>query len=148
MSDLYLVLRRRLEDVAAHVEWVVLGTDTLKSARNGLGYSYEAMGRQLNVSAKTYERYEKAGHVPRHMLPRVASVLELEITQPEQVRVDLPDRGDLPAAAATITNEISSRFDEIDAALRLLLDGQQQLLERVLRDVAPSQQEAPPARRR
>jgi len=53
MSDLYLVLRRRLEAVT---EWVEIDTATLRSARKALGLSYEAMGRALNVAAKTWER--------------------------------------------------------------------------------------------
>jgi DNA-binding transcriptional regulator YiaG len=56
MSDLYLVLRSRLAAVA---EWVYIPTDVLREARERKGLSYETMGRVLNVSSKTYERYEK-----------------------------------------------------------------------------------------
>jgi len=37
-------------------EWVEIDTATLRSARKALGLSYEAMGRALNVAAKTWER--------------------------------------------------------------------------------------------
>src|SRR3954452_18719869 len=93
MSDLYLVLRRRLDDVT---DWVELGTPTLKNARKAQGLSYEAMGRKLSVAAKTYERYEKAGRVPRHLLPRIAEILDLEIDWPKRgtITVDEPPESD------------------------------------------------------
>lgn len=88
MSDLYLILRRRLEDVT---DWVELGTPTLKNARKARGLSYEAMGREMNVAAKTWERYEKRGRVPRHLLPQVAEVLELEIDWPKRTTVTIAE---------------------------------------------------------
>src|SRR5690348_2408612 len=80
MSDLYLVLRRRLDSVP---EWVYLPTSDLKAARDRAGLSYEGLARQLPVSSKTWERYEKAGRVPRHLVPKVARILGLEIETPE-----------------------------------------------------------------
>jgi transcriptional regulator with XRE-family HTH domain len=105
MSDLYLVLRRRLEDVT---DWVELGTSTLKNARKAQGLSYEAMGRNLNVAAKTYERYEKAGRVPRHLLPAVADVLDLEIDWPKRgtVTVDDPPDSDDARLRAIVRDEL------------------------------------------
>jgi DNA-binding XRE family transcriptional regulator len=61
MSDMYLVLRRRLDDVARQHDWVPIGTETMRDARKHLGLSYEAVGRALSVASKTYERWEKAG---------------------------------------------------------------------------------------
>lgn len=88
MSDLYLVLRRRLQDVT---DWVELDTDILHNARKALGLSYEAMGRRLNVASKTWERWEKAGRVPRHELRRVAETLNLEIDWPERTQITVPE---------------------------------------------------------
>jgi transcriptional regulator with XRE-family HTH domain len=90
MSDLYLVLRRRLEDVT---DWVEIGTAPLHDARKALGLSYEAMGRKLNVAAKTWERWEKAGRVPRYELRRVAELLDLEIDWPTRASVIVAGAG-------------------------------------------------------
>src|SRR5262245_30209312 len=79
MSDLYLVLRRRLSDVQ---DWAELGTETLRDARKAKGLSYEAMGRRLHVVAKTWERWEKSGRVPRHRVNEVAGLLSLEVEDP------------------------------------------------------------------
>lgn len=84
MSDLYLLLRRRLEDVA---DWTTLGTETMLTARNAKGLSHEAMGRLLHVAGKTYDRWEKRGQVPRHYVMQVADVLDLEIEEPARLRV-------------------------------------------------------------
>jgi predicted transcriptional regulator len=79
MSDLYLVLRSRLESMP---EWVYIDSAILREARDRKGLSYETMARTLPVSSKTWERYEKVGRIPRPMLARVAAVLELEIEEP------------------------------------------------------------------
>lgn len=116
MSDLYLVLRRRLEDVT---DWVELGVDTLKDARKAKGLSYEAMGRQLNVASKTWERWEKAGRVPRHELRRVAKELELEISWPAPVTVDLEDDDD--GATRDLRREMADIRSQLGRIERLLL---------------------------
>src|SRR3954469_15042088 len=105
MSDLYLVLRHRLDDVRP--DWVLIESAVMRRAREQRGLSYEAMGRLLNVASKTYERYEKAGRVPKPILPRLAEVLDLEIDQParERVRVTATsgeDEGDLPGQVAVV----------------------------------------------
>lgn len=64
------------------MNWVTLGTEVMREARNRKGLSYEGVARAANVSAKTYERYEKAGHVPAHLVGRFATILELEIERP------------------------------------------------------------------
>jgi predicted transcriptional regulator len=84
MSDLYLVLRNRLDAVP---EWVFIDAEILKAARERKGLSYETMARTIPVSAKTWERYEKKGRIPRPNLPRVAEVLDLEIEEPARQRV-------------------------------------------------------------
>ena len=113
MSELYLVLRRRLEDVT---DWVEIGTPTLHNARKALGLSYEAMGRKLNVAAKTWERWEKAGRVPRHELPRVAEMLELEIEWPVKRTVavdeDQPHLEDLLGRAIELLEELVAQQQE------------------------------------
>lgn len=84
MSDLYLVLRSRLEAVP---EWVFIDTAVLRAGRERKGLSYEAMGRELHVSSKTWERHEKQGRVPRPLVPAVAATLDLEIEEPVRQRV-------------------------------------------------------------
>lgn len=114
MSDLYLILRHRLTDM---VDWVELGTETMKRARKAQGYSYEATSRLLSVSAKTYERYEKAGRVPRHLLPAVAEVLDIEIEEPARQRVTVPaEAADDPKLRATLV-QILERLDRIERAV-------------------------------
>ena len=76
------------------IDWVELGTDLMHSSRKALGYSYEAMGRLLNVSSKTWERWEKRGAVPRPMLERVADVLRLEIERPAPQKVSVEPQPD------------------------------------------------------
>lgn len=112
MSELVLVLRRRLEDV---VDWTHLGTDTLHTARKRKGLSYEAMGRLLNVSAKTWERWEKRGDVPRHMVTAVAGVLSLEI---EEVA---PLRAEVAAGEAEQLAEVRRLLTEV-RDLRVVVD--------------------------
>jgi transcriptional regulator with XRE-family HTH domain len=117
MSDLYLVLRRRLEDV---VDWVDLGYDVLHDARKRRGLSYEAMGRQLAVASKTYERYEKAGRVPRQLLPKVAEVLDLEIEQPDRVRIIVPATGDGQPTLESLRAQVSEQGEQLARIERLL----------------------------
>ena len=76
MSDLYLVLRHRLDDIT---DWVMIDTDVLRTARLRVGLSYEAVARHLHVSSKTYERYEKRGRLPRALVSTVATLFELQI---------------------------------------------------------------------
>ena len=83
MSDLYLILRHRLDHVT---DWVMVDTDVLKEARGRLGLSHEAVARQFPVSSKTYGRWENAGRVPRADLPRLAEILRLTIEQPDSAR--------------------------------------------------------------
>jgi transcriptional regulator with XRE-family HTH domain len=76
MSDLYLVLRHRLDHMT---DWVMIESTVLREARRRLSLSYEAVARQIPVSSKTYERYEKNGRVPRELIDTVAGILELDI---------------------------------------------------------------------
>lgn len=118
MSDLYLVLRHRLEDV---IDWVELGTDVMRDARKRTGLSYESMSRQINVSAKTYERYEKAGRVPRQLLPKIAEELNLEIESPARQRVTVNPPADRETAARDLA-ELQASVDRIEQLLNTLLD--------------------------
>lgn len=117
MSDLYLVLRRRLDDV---IEWVTLGREVIHDARKAQGLSYEAMGRQLNVAAKTWERYEKAGRIPRQMLPKVAEILHLEIEEPARVAISLPGRDGEDDPLTVLQEEVSGMADQLGRIERLL----------------------------
>jgi transcriptional regulator with XRE-family HTH domain len=119
MSELYLVLRRRLAQVT---DWVTLGTDVMKKARTTRGLSYEAVARALHVSAKTYERYEKRGRVPVNLLLEVAEVLGLEIEEPERFRVAVSDPRtdlrDLQAEYEAQLRRFQSLNDELATRLR------------------------------
>ena len=107
MSDLYLVLRRRLESVT---DWVPLGSDVMRDARKRLGLSYEGVARLIPVSSKTWERWEKRGEVPRPHLRKVAEALSLQVEfEDEQRAIRVPrgrDRDPVPARLAAIEAEI------------------------------------------
>lgn len=94
MSDLYLVLRHRLAQVAH--DWVQIDGQVLVDARARKGLSREALGALVGVVAKTVERYETQGRVPRALLPRFAEALDLNIEEvpPTTVRINAaaPDR--------------------------------------------------------
>lgn len=107
MSDLYLVLRNRLDAVP---EWVYIEPEILRAARERRGFSYETMAREVHVSSKTWERYEKAGRVPRPLLATVAEVLELEIEEPARQRV-------VAAGSKEERSEILDRLDKIEELL-------------------------------
>lgn len=113
MSDLYLVLRSRLDIVRG--EWIEVPSEVMRSARVARGLSYEAMGRLLHVSGKTYERHEKDGRIPRGQVERYADVLGLEIER--------------PTFSGTITVPPDSTDDKIDAILRLVRQLQDEVAE-------------------
>jgi transcriptional regulator with XRE-family HTH domain len=112
MSELYLVLRHRLDHVT---DWVMVEPAVLREARKRLGLSYEAMARQLSVVSKTYERWEKAGRIPRTDLARVAEILELEIEQPNAPSLRITETWQ---PSDDLTAEIISRLDRIEKLLR------------------------------
>lgn len=117
MSDLYLVLRSRLEAVP---EWVFIDTAVLKEAREARGLSYESAARELHISSKTWERYEKAGRVPRPLVPRVADVLGLEIEQPAPRRVRIEPEEIRVAALDELRDHLDARLDKIEATLGII----------------------------
>src|SRR5215831_14410989 len=112
MSDLYLVLRHRLDVV---VDWVDIGTETLLNARKAKGYSYETMGRLLHVASKTWERWEKEGRIRRDMVEQIADVLELEIERPARQRISVVDE-------VHSGDPVLARLDRIEALLDKLVD--------------------------
>lgn len=112
MSDLYLVLRSRLSEVT---DWVILGSKTMRAARTSLGLSYETVSRRIHVASKTYERYEKAGRVPRQLLPLIAETLQLEVEEPTRTRVSVP-AADVPMVEnelATIRSDLAEVRDMV-----------------------------------
>jgi ribosome-binding protein aMBF1 (putative translation factor) len=114
MSDLYLILRSRLSDVA---EWVELGEEVMRSARHARGLSMESVARTLHESHKTYERHEKAGRVPKHRVSDYARVLGLEIVEPERQSVSLSaDEATLGEILAE-TRRQSGLLEQIAAAV-------------------------------
>lgn len=117
MSDLYLVLRHRLSEAVQGHDWIEIDTHVLRDARKAKGLSYEAMGRILNVASKTYERWEKAGRVPRQDVHRVAAALNLEIdAPPDQGRIELPRDDEL-------AKQVGELRDQMDRIEQLLLQG-------------------------
>jgi predicted transcriptional regulator len=129
MSDLYLILRTRLEEVA---DWVQLGPEVMREARTRRGLSYESAARLAHISSKTYERREKAGRWPSHDVAQLAEILDLDIDQPARTQVTL-DR-EAPAV------ELLQRQLEADAdRLRVLeatVEREGQAMTRALRALA------------
>jgi predicted transcriptional regulator len=109
MSDLYLILRHRLDHVT---DWVHIETEVLREARKRRSLSYEGVARHLHVSSKTYERYEKQGRVPRELLPKLAELFELRIEQPAQTPLQITD------PPKDLGDEIIKRLDRIEKLLR------------------------------
>lgn len=99
------------------VDWVELGTETMRDSRKRKGFSYETMGRLLSVAAKTYERYEKAGRVPRHLLGALATVLDLEIEEAAPRRVVVPVGAEADAGLRAAIEEIRERLERIERAV-------------------------------
>jgi len=130
MSDLYLILRHRLE--AVKDDWFEIDGKVLIAARRRQGLSREAFGPMIGVVAKTVERYEKENRVPRQLLPKIAEVLELEIERQEPLRVtvDSPPPDD----------------EERLGRLERLAEENRELLVRVLGLLGDDQEAAPPGR--
>jgi hypothetical protein len=102
MSELELVLRRRLEQVRKGIQ---VGRETLQAAQDATGLSNEKLARELHVSTKTWERWKKAGEIPSYYVSEVAGVLRLEIERPVHriPGADPDDRlGELLAGVATL----------------------------------------------
>lgn len=107
MSDLYLVLRERLEAVA-EADWLPISTDVLVEARARVGLSTEKLAARIHVSSKTYERWEKAGRVKRASLPAIARELGLRIetTELEPITVEVEPLTD--AERGAVLRELAS----------------------------------------
>lgn len=124
MSDLYLVLRRRLEEVK---NWAYIDTDVLRSARDRLGLSYEAMGRNIPTTSKTYERWEKAGRIPVELVDRIADLLDLEIERPKRERTPVAVDDGRPSAVEwtdldALRAEMARRLNGVEDLLSEILD--------------------------
>jgi transcriptional regulator with XRE-family HTH domain len=97
-------------------EWVTLGTKPMKEARERLGLSYETVARKFPVSAKTYERYEKAGRVPIELLTMTADILELEVERPVHERVHVtPVLAEARNGEAKVLAELRALRVSVDA---------------------------------
>lgn len=114
MSDLYLILRTRLEAMA---EWVELGAAVMREARLARGLSAEAASRLLNVSTKTYDRNEKAGRWRAHDIGHLAEVLGLEIEAQPVRKVTLAEPLPDQAAAAARLADLLVRLEAVVARL-------------------------------
>ena len=70
----------------------------MREARARLGISYEEVARRVSrfgyeLKAKTYERWEQRGMVRQPALRPVATVLGIEIEEPDPVRVRIDGTG-------------------------------------------------------
>lgn len=120
MSDIYVVLRSRLESVAS---WYNLGTDAMEEAQGRMGLSDERLAREIPVSTRTWIRWKKRGQVPVQWLPNVAKVLDLEIERAERVRVSVDDPGtatDRDAEIAALREEVAEVRQVADRILAKL----------------------------
>lgn len=105
-------------------EWVELGTDVMREARKRKGLSYEGAARQINSSAKTYERYEKSGKVPAQMVESVARTLGLEVEASAPVRVFTEEAEAADAARLVLeVAEVNDRLRRIEEHLGIAPDG-------------------------
>lgn len=120
MSDLYMVLRSRLESVA---EWVTLGTDVMLQAMREQGLSHERAARMIPVTEKTWRRWVAKGQVQRRDLPKVVEILNLEIEQPARRRVVLREPvgdGVSPAKLQEALDRIAHLEDLVERLLATL----------------------------
>lgn len=113
MSDLYLVLRSRLDDVSS---WVSLGVDVIRDAQHRVGLSDERLARQIPVSTRTWIRWRDRGQVPTHSLERVAALLDLQVERSERPRV-------------TVEEVPSDRLGELEDRVLSQLESMQATLE-------------------
>jgi transcriptional regulator with XRE-family HTH domain len=126
MSDLYLVLRRRLAQVKN--DWVEIDGELLVAARNRKGLSREALGAIVGVVAKTVERYELQGRIPRSLIGRFADALDLEIEEvpplgPLRIHAQQPSDDHLEALGGKVdqvTLHVDRGFSALNKKLQLL----------------------------
>jgi transcriptional regulator with XRE-family HTH domain len=114
MSDIYLVLRHRLDRMT---DWVMIDSTVLREARKRLSLSYEGVARQIPVSSKTYERYEKNGRVPRELIATVAGILELDI---ETAKPAPPRVTDTWSVREDFALDVIGRLERIEELLKFL----------------------------
>ncbi len=114
MSDMYLVLRSRLEDVQS---WTNLGVEAIRDAQRASGLSDERLARQIPVSTRTWIRWRERGQVPSHALDKVAAVLGLEVERQGPTRVQVQD--DQPAdRLAALEAEVAAMREELAEGLQ------------------------------
>jgi hypothetical protein len=99
--------------------WAHLGTETMREAMSDLGLSAEKAARQVPTTERTWRRWVIRGEVPRHVLARVAEILQLEIETPARrpVAVVADEGGEV----ARMLDEVIERLDRIERAI--LRDG-------------------------
>jgi hypothetical protein len=114
--DLYLVLRERVETVA---EGFTIGKDVLDAAQQARGFSHERMGRELEISEKTWRRWKAAGVVPYEKLDDVAKVLRLELERPQPQRIVVQEvSGDELALLRGEIQELRAAIDRVEMLVR------------------------------
>lgn len=115
---MYLVLRHRLDTVAT--EWVPIESDVLLGAMKQRGLSYEALARQIPVSAKTAERWVKRGRVPTWHIDRVAELLGLEIERPAFEPATVRVEASAQTRLAHLERQVEEQAAKLDRILELL----------------------------
>jgi transcriptional regulator with XRE-family HTH domain len=119
MSELYLVLRSRLDGV---VDWVYLDGKIVMDARARKGLGREALGARLHIAAKTLERYEKRSRFPRALIPALAEELDIRIEQAVTEPLSATITEPVPAAAevALLRTAVVEALGKLDQILELL----------------------------
>ena len=108
--------------------WHTIPTEVLRAARKQRGWSYETCAGKLGMSSKTWERYEKAGRVPKDIVGTVIAVLGLDIETPAYAKLHLiladPDGTPPPTAAEVmvIIRQTRETLELLTEALRVLSD--------------------------
>jgi hypothetical protein len=119
MSDMYLVLRSRLDDVQS---WVNLGRDVMREAQQHTGLSDERVARQIPVSTRTWIRWRDRGQVPAAALDKVAIVLGLEVERPEPRRVRVEEEESELDRLEALEAAVAQGFEDMRATLEHLAD--------------------------
>lgn len=127
MSDMYLVLRSRLESVAdSRRQWIDVGTAVMKNARTARGLSYETVARMTHVSSKTYERYEKAGRLPADEIEVFAEALGLTIERPAfvpgTVTIPPPVTDEAAVIAERVERAVAEAVERLSGEIAALAD--------------------------
>ena len=100
--------------------WVRIPTEDLRAARSRLGLSYDNVARHLNLTTKTYTRWEKTGRINTQYLDRLSEILELKIDRPEAIHVTIAEPPDALPMLQALDHRLGALEAEIVELQRLL----------------------------